>query len=782
MILLTLIISSAIVIAITPRVMEIAHRLDFLDYPEQRKLHLRPTPLLGGIGVFLGFWLGVIVGSFLVHIPWRGELIGLLVGSLVVIGLGLVDDKKGMNPSIKFSGQIAASLVFIILSQSSRMFSGSLWDSLVLLVWMVGLMNALNFLDNMDGLCSGISVIVALAFFVLAYFTGNTILLLISLALTGALLGFLKYNFSPAKIFLGDTGSMLCGFILSAMGVVFAKQSTTYLNCLVPVLILSYPIFDISFVTFTRLKEGRRFYQGGRDHSSHRIMEMGIRPKWTVLGIYFICLALAAMGVVTFFFLGSPLKVLVIAFAVLVLTIFGIHLHRNFAHIKEKAMLVLADVLAANLIFLFVYWLRFQSGVFPVQIVVPLAEYTAPVIWITLFWINLFAVLGLYDFDWDASLKEMWKSIFKSVSLGVVIFIVFTLGRDYLLLKTWAILGVYAVSFTFLLIAGRSMLVFWFRSLLASNHVKRRAVIVGTSKNAQRLLQDIDSNPEFGYQIVGCVRDAPGEVGDDVSHLQVLGDVEDLSEILKNHKAHEVLIAVEEEQAFPVGDIINGVSDIEVNFKVPAWLSNLARGCMTSRLYGGKFLRIHPQPMRAWEAGIKRLWDILISCLILALSSPVLLLTWIVLKLKFKSSALIEETYLGRLRKPFKMYRFRLNDKGEDYLPPQNGFGYFLRRTRIEKLPMLFSTLKGEMSFVGPQPVYVEESKGLSAYPLRCDSSFNVKAGIWSLSLSEKEDSKRKIDKIEDGAFYVERMSLWLDAKIFFGGIINSVKKILTNS
>ncbi|MCJ7508658.1 MAG: sugar transferase [candidate division Zixibacteria bacterium] len=766
---------------ITPLVIKAARRYNFLDIPAGLKVHREPTPLLGGLTVFVSFIIAFIAGLYKWSMSWNGGILGLIVGASIIVLLGLIDDKRGMSASIKLLGQILACSIFIILSNSSQVLTKSSLDFLILLFWMVGLINALNFLDVMDGLCSGITFIAAVAFFVLGYFNQQFTVMLVALCLAGASLGFLVYNFPPAKIFLGDTGSMLHGFILASLGILFVKGNSSFSNLLVPILILSYPIFDMTFVTLVRLKEGRAIYLGDYNNSPSRIARLGVHSRKVILWIYLISALLALIAILVFFS-ESSMKILIAILIGLFLTIFGIHLHRNFAHIKEKAMLVLADVLAVNLIFLFVYWLRFQSRIFPVQIVVPLAEYTAPAIWITLFWINLFAVLGLYDFDWDASLKEMWKSIFKSVSLGVVIFIVFTLGQDYLLLKTWVILGIYAISFAFLLIAERSILVFWFRNLLASGHVKRKAVIVGTGKNAQRLLQDIDSNPEFGYQVIGYARDVPENVKVDVSHLQILGDVEDLSEILKEYKAHEVLIAVEEERAFPVGDIINRVSGIEVNFKVPAWLSDSARGCMTSGLYGGKFLRIHPQPMRAWEVGIKRLCDIFISSLVLILSSPVLLFTWVVLKLKFKSSALIEKTYLGRLRKPFKTYRFRLNNEGEDYLPPQNGFGYFLRRTRIEKLPMLFSTLKGEMSLVGPQPVYVEESKDLSAYPLRCGSSFNVKPGIWSLSLFEKEDSKKQTDNTEDGASYVERMSLWLDAKIFFGGIINSVKKILTNS
>lgn len=771
MILAALVVSFIIVLLVTPWMMKAALRFGFLDYPAERKLHLKPTPLLGGLGVFFGFWLGLWLSLFLSHILWNPEILGLLLGSLVIVGIGLIDDKKGMNPSVKFFGQIIASLMFIFFSQSVNMFSGNAWGSLILILWMVGLMNALNFLDNMDGLCGGISAIAALSFAALGYFTGNVYLFLFSLALTGSLLGFLKYNYSPAKIFLGDTGSMFCGFMLSALGIIFAKRNVYYLNHLVPVLILSYPIFDTSFVTFTRLKEGKKIYQGGRDHSSHRIMEMGIHPKLTVWGIYFICLVLGFMGVVVFFLLQSPLKVLIIAFAGFLLTMLGIHLHRNLAHIKQKALLLLGDVLAVNLLFLLVYWVRFESGIFPAEIVVPLQQYTAVAIWISLFWVNLFAILGLYDFDWDSSLSEIPKSIAKSVGLGMAIFVVLTLGPDYLLLKSWILLAIYALCLVFFLLIERSILTFWFKSLLIHGKVKRKAIIIGTGDNAQKLLKDIDSNKAYGYQVVGLIQTQSNNSQMGIGNSQVLGEIEDLKIILKEHKAHETLIALEPDMADSIGEAINGVNDIEVNFKIPIELSDMIRGYKTSKLYGGKFLKIYPQPMRAWEWGIKRLWDIVVSFLILLFSSPLLFLIWLVLKFKQKSAVIAKQVCLGKSGKEFKIHMFYLAEL-------QTWLERFVRKTGMEKLPMLFSVLKGEMSFVGPQLVI---GNNLMA-DFGCNNSFNVKPGFWSLSAPTNTNSQQQTNNMQQDLFYIENMSLWLDAKIFARGVFDWMKKVATNN
>ena len=179
------------------------------------------------------------------------------------------------------------------------------------MVWLVGLINALNFLDNMDGLCSGISLVASLGFGVLAFLEEQTLLLVLSLSLAGAYLAFLRYNLSPAKIFLGDAGSLLSGLALAAMGLLFVSEVRTQYSVIAPLLILSYPIFDICFVTFTRLKQGRKFYKGGLDHSSHRLVYLGVASQKAVWGILLISLFLATTGVVTFYFFDSPVKGLI---------------------------------------------------------------------------------------------------------------------------------------------------------------------------------------------------------------------------------------------------------------------------------------------------------------------------------------------------------------------------------------------------------------------------------------------------------------------------------------
>ncbi len=492
-------ISLLLVLVLTPLFRKLAFKTNFLDYPDPRKIHLQPTPLLGGASVFLGF-CGAVFLSFLSGYPWTNELSGVLIGGLIVIGFGLWDDKFGMQPGVKFLGQILASFIFLLVSHSLGSLSFGVIGDLLLFLWMVGLMNAINFLDNMDGLCSGISFIAATAFMLIFIFNSQGDQIILCLALMGALLGFLVYNFPPAKIFLGDAGSMFNGFILSVLGILFAKKNNSFNLLLAPMLILSYPIFDISLVTFTRLKEGRKFYKGGKDHSSHRLMNLGFHLKKTLGSIYLISLSLGVIGVLVFSIFESPWKVLIAFWVGLLLAILGTYLHRRFARVGEKLWLIFLDVISVNSAFLFFYWLRFESGLFSTPIVIPLSEYIIPAIWITFYWLVLFAILGLYELRSELPLKVEWDKILKSVILGIMIFSILSFK-----FVTIRFVLLYTLSLSLLLLALRTSFILVKRALNLKGMGVRKSLIVGTKVNAQELNRFLKTDFNPGFKVVGFV-------------------------------------------------------------------------------------------------------------------------------------------------------------------------------------------------------------------------------------------------------------------------------------
>ena len=752
-------VSLLLVLALTPFFIKFAFKKNFLDYPDPRKIHSHPTPLLGGASVFLGFLGGVLL-SIIYGNHLSYELSGVLLGGLLVLGLGLWDDKFGMRPGVKFFGQIAAAFIFLLVSQSFGKLNFGLLGDLLFFLWMVGLMNAFNFLDNMDGLCSGISVLAAAAFGVIFILTGQVSLGIICLALIGALSGFLLYNFPPAKIFLGDAGSMFNGFILSALGVLFAKRNSSFNQLLVPMLVLSYPIFDISLVTFTRAKEGRKIYKGGKDHSSHRLMNLGFQAKKTLGSIYLISLGLGITGLLIFFFFESSWKLIIVVCAGLLLAILGAHLHRNLVRAGEKLFLILLDSIAVNLAFLFFYWLRFESGLFSTLIVIPLSEYLVPAIWVTLYWLVLFAFLGLYEFRSQLPLKEEWKKIIKGIVLGIIIFS--ALSIKFISLR---FVLLYSLSLILLLLFFRTAFILLERAFFTKGIGLRKTLILGTGEYAKDLYSLLNTASDSGFKVSGFV----SEDKDYQKNLKVLGFFEDLDEILKRTKAEVVIFALGKNYEDSAAQILSNFEQTEVDLVVSEEQSRIFNGLKRVKFYKGPWLKIYPTQLRTWESEIKRIFDFLISLFLIMVTSPIWLSVSFLISLNYPGGILLKKNFLGKGGKLFQLYTFNSGPTDS-----QNELGKFLKSSKIEKLPVLLNILKGEMSFVGPQPEE-ERSNNYSSELLDYYKRVDLKPGIFSLCQGRKETSAFSENmtrrKVEEGLLYAEKVSLWFDFKIILNQI-----------
>lgn len=759
--LLSFVVSFLLVLVLTPFFIKLAIKKNFLDYPDPRKVHLHPTPLLGGVSVFIGFSGGILL-SLLSGGLWSNELLGVFSGGLLILGLGIIDDKRGMQPGVKFLGQIVASFVFLLITQSFGILGFGFLGDILFLIWMVGLMNAFNFLDNMDGLCSGISFIAVAAFFLIFMFADQLNPAIICLSFLGSLLGFLIYNLPPAKIFLGDAGSMFNGFMLSALGIFFAKRNSSFNQLLVPLLILSYPIFDISLVTFTRLKEGREIYKGGKDHSSHRFMNLGFHLKKTLFSIFLISLGLGIIALLVFFLIESPWKIL-IAFCVgILLAILGTYLHRRFARVGEKLFLILMDIISVNASFLFFYWLRFETGFFGTPVVIPLSEYIIPAIWITLYWLILFAILGLYEISWELPLRDEWLRVAKTVALGIMIFSI--LSISFISLR---FVLLYTLGLGLLLLLLRTLFILTERYFNSRKIGLRKSLILGTNQKAHELNRFLQTESNPGFKVLGFV----SEDKNYPEGLNVLGYVEDLGRIVKETKAEVLIFSLKPEEKGSLAQILKNLDEVEVDIVIKEEISDIFRGMKKAKFYKGPWLKVYPFPLRAWEVGVKRLLDFLISLILIIAVSPVLLFFSFLVSVNFSGGILLKRKVLGKGGRVFNLYTF--NSGPED---SSNPFGRFLRSSKLDKLPFLFNVIKGELSFVGPQPVEEKVniySRDFPDYYKRID----LKPGIFSLSQDRKESlsfSENMIRrKIEDGLLYAENISLWLDFKIILSHIPN---------
>ncbi len=290
-------VAAALVVSLTPLVRQIAYRWDFLDLPDIRKIHERPTPLLGGLAILAGFLAAFLIGAKLHELKFTFPLLGFLSGAVWIFLLGLLDDKISIGPYAKLGGQLVACVFLFFSGNTNGLITSAPLDLFFSFVWVVGLMNAVNFLDNMDGLATGITFVASMAFFTLFVLHGQVMPAMIAIGLAGSSLAFLLFNFHPASIFLGDAGSLLFGYVLATLGIMSTWHQDSYLYLLVPVLILGYPIFDVSFVVFTRIARGSSIAQPGKDHSTHRLGTLLTNVRGTAAVVYAICLLLALVGI-----------------------------------------------------------------------------------------------------------------------------------------------------------------------------------------------------------------------------------------------------------------------------------------------------------------------------------------------------------------------------------------------------------------------------------------------------------------------------------------------------
>ncbi|MBN1504786.1 MAG: undecaprenyl/decaprenyl-phosphate alpha-N-acetylglucosaminyl 1-phosphate transferase [Candidatus Eisenbacteria bacterium] len=328
-------VALALSLMLTPTVRRLALRLSFVDVPDGKRFHSAAVPLLGGVAVVASVLLAWIAAHLVYGIETTPPELVVVLGFLLSFGLGLHDDRKGMPAKVKLSVQTACALLLVSGCYAAGWMRGGLLFPLAV-VWVVAIMNATNFLDNMDGVAGGVAAAACLALGLQLSAEQHWVGGVLAASLLGASLGFLRYNFPPAGIFLGDAGSLPVGYLLAALSIM-AAGGPDFESVAPPVLTLAYPVFDISFVTLVRTREHRRIYQGGKDHTSHRLATVLGSARGTALVIYLVCLAFGASGLVVYR-VGRPLVSLaaVVVLAALLVAL-GVMLYRATTRPTERA-------------------------------------------------------------------------------------------------------------------------------------------------------------------------------------------------------------------------------------------------------------------------------------------------------------------------------------------------------------------------------------------------------------------------------------------------------------
>lgn len=290
-----------VTLVMTPVVRAAALRAGLVYMPNSRTVHRQPMPVLGGVAIFIGFMVTVL------HRVGLGrDLLGLLVGSAIIFAMGVRDDIRELRPLPKFAGQIAAALVAVYLGVRIEFVTNPFgpgmiylgwWGAPVTFFWILALTNVVNFLDGLDGLAAGVSSIAAFALFSVAAARGQVFAATLAIALAGSAVGFLPFNFNPAKIFMGDAGAMLLGFAIAVISVEGALKGAATIALAIPMFALGVPIIDTAFAIARRMHNGTPFYQADRGHIHHRLLARGFSHRGAVVLIYLVSGVLASFAV-----------------------------------------------------------------------------------------------------------------------------------------------------------------------------------------------------------------------------------------------------------------------------------------------------------------------------------------------------------------------------------------------------------------------------------------------------------------------------------------------------
>ncbi len=317
---------------LTPVARVLAFKLGAVDRPSKRKIHKNIIPRFGGLSIFVSFVIAVIFALVFLRtfgIKLRPNetlpLIGILYGGALITFLGLIDDLSGIPALWKLAGQVIASgiavyfgaQILFVSTPFTRVMMLGVWAVPVTIVWMTAMTNAINLIDGLDGLASGITLIAGATLFAVSIKMGQYDSAILLAALAGTAAGFLRYNFFPASIFLGDSGSLFFGFMLACASIVGVLKSTLVIALVIPIVVLGIPIYDTATAVIRRAITGRPIFEADKKHLHHRLMKAGFNQRQVVIMIYIACLILSVAALAAAVFDNYPTLIFLTIFVVL---------------------------------------------------------------------------------------------------------------------------------------------------------------------------------------------------------------------------------------------------------------------------------------------------------------------------------------------------------------------------------------------------------------------------------------------------------------------------------
>jgi UDP-GlcNAc:undecaprenyl-phosphate GlcNAc-1-phosphate transferase len=569
---------------LTPLIRFIAIKLGAIDQPGERKVHSKPTPRLGGFAIFISFHLILLIASqfeFFYFPPGFLQDVKfwwVLVASAIVLSLGAADDFRRMPPSIKFFFQIIAGLIVTLAGYKIEVIDlpfGTIQLGIlsvpVTILWMVAITNSINLLDGLDGLAAGTSLL-----------TQSIEIALISIILVGSILGFVKYNFHPASIFLGDSGAYFLGFKLAILSLQGGLKGTTTIAILIPIIALGLPIMDTALSMFRRLLkslhimevdqeknmikffylDGWSMFRADRQHIHHRLLQIGLTQKKAVVILYGVSLIFGGIALSSVYFKSINYALLLTAIAVA--SYIGI---RKLGYrevqilsngvllplfdtpvINRRILRVFVDLAIISLSYYFAFLLRFEGDFGQVKdyylTTLPLVLTAKTVV---------FHITGLYRGAWRYTnindLMRMVKAVvFGSIASALLLWMI----PDFGIYSRAVLLIDFNLLLFFVVGARSSFRILEYLNTTRNHNGGRSILIYGVGKSGTNALREFIHNPTLGLSPIGFIDDDQRNKGKQVNGYPVIGTLESLEGILKKNSVSEVILAINE---FPRGKL-----------------------------------------------------------------------------------------------------------------------------------------------------------------------------------------------------------------------------------
>jgi UDP-GlcNAc:undecaprenyl-phosphate GlcNAc-1-phosphate transferase len=740
---LFLIFITALVLSLIfhPVAIKLSHSYKLFDNPHRDRIHKNPTPVLGGVAMCLSLLVTMLLARIAGIYEWSRISDGLLVGGGLIAMVGFIDDRFGMNPSIKLAGQFLAGAIFVVFSNATIGLFHPIVEFGILIFGLVAMMNAFNILDNMDGVTGGMSFAIGAAFLAVAILAGEHNLALIITATLGVLGGFLRYNLPRAKIFMGDAGALFLGFIFGTFAITYLLNHKSYFLVMTPFLILSYPIFDISLVSLSRMREKRSLSVAAPDSSPYRFVRWIFSTKNAYLAVFIINLVMGAFGVLTYIMRDNPISVILIFIAGLSLSVLGVHLYRNFLNFIERTLFFMIDLASINIAFYVLFALKYKLQIFPYEVYIPYREMVAPAVWVSLFWVLLFSVMGIYEIRPNRNFIDYVKAFLKIVMTGMAAFIfaVFFLEGS-IVISTLPVILYVILLLLFNLVFKYIAFVIERRRINSEKYKPRVALLLKKTGSDPGELQAIAGDR---FSLIGYIGTQSMET--DQRGLTYLGEIEKLNNIIRENRLEKIILVWPDDDYDNIMPIMQSHFYLENEYLIKSDPAPVFDGFRIIRLYRPGLMKISVELFRTWEWMVKRAIDIGLSFVLLVITSPVFLVKYAISKIKHQPF-LITLEILGRDARAVKMFAFGSTIMDDSTIRIKPG------------LPSLLNVFKGGISFAGTVPLAVSAANSQSGKFPGFWRRHLIKPGIFGPAHSRDDSSY-----FEYELKYMRKMSILID-------------------